>query len=257
MIYNNLKIFSQNIWKNYLIINTILETQSHFNIIFIQEPPWSILYIIPSSISCEEEVLVGTPHYPNWLTFARTPTNQSDSPRVLAYINIRLLSFYFLLCKDLINHKDILFISFFNNNVCSYIMNVYSDASHSVLKYLKDTKVSINNLLIMTGDFNIRNSLWDSSFSYNSSISNDLIIIADSFNLELSISTNSVSTRYFDTARKVNSVINLMFLPSINWTQQSLDLLWFVSHLGSCPPHSIYSHYWEECQFIQALYIKE
>ena len=35
-------------------------------------------------------------------------------------------------------------------------MNIYSDTSHSVLKYLKDTKVNINNLLIMTGNFNIR-----------------------------------------------------------------------------------------------------
>jgi len=188
MIYDNLKIFSQNVWKNYLIINTILETQSHFNIIFIQEPPWSILHMIPSSISCEGEVLVGTPHYPNWLTFARIPTNQSDSPRVLAYINIRLLSFHFLLCKDLINYKDILFISFFNNNVCFYIMNIYSDASHSALKYLKDTEASINNLLIMTGDFNIRDSLWDLSFPYHSFISNNLIIIVDLFNLELLIS---------------------------------------------------------------------
>ena len=38
-------------------------------------------------------------------------------------------------------------------------MNVYSDSSHSALKYLKDTEVNINNLLIMTGDFNIRDSL--------------------------------------------------------------------------------------------------
>jgi len=38
MIYNNLKIFSQNIHKNTLIVNTILETYSHFNIILIQEP---------------------------------------------------------------------------------------------------------------------------------------------------------------------------------------------------------------------------
>ena len=35
-------------------------------------------------------------------------------------------------------------------------MNIYSDSSYSALKYLKDTKVNINNLLIMTGDFNIR-----------------------------------------------------------------------------------------------------
>ena len=36
-------------------------------------------------------------------------------------------------------------------------MNIYSDASHFVLKYLKNTKVNINNLLIITDDFNIRN----------------------------------------------------------------------------------------------------
>jgi len=39
MIYNNLKLYSQNVHKNSLIINTILETQSSFDIIFIQEPP--------------------------------------------------------------------------------------------------------------------------------------------------------------------------------------------------------------------------
>ena len=38
-------------------------------------------------------------------------------------------------------------------------MNIYSDAFHSVLKYLKDTEVNINNLIIMTGDFNIKDSL--------------------------------------------------------------------------------------------------
>ena len=38
-------------------------------------------------------------------------------------------------------------------------MNIYSDASHSALKYLKNTEVNIINLLIMTGDFNIRDQL--------------------------------------------------------------------------------------------------
>ena len=64
-------------------------------------------------------------------------------------------------------------------------MNIYSDSSHLALKYLKDTEMNIHNLLIMAGNFNIRDSLWDSSFSYHLSISNDRIIIADSFNLEL------------------------------------------------------------------------
>ena len=34
-----IKIFSQNVRKNSLIVNTILETQMSFDIIFIQEPP--------------------------------------------------------------------------------------------------------------------------------------------------------------------------------------------------------------------------
>ena len=35
-------------------------------------------------------------------------------------------------------------------------MNIYSDASHSALK---NTEVNINNLLIMTDNFNIRDQL--------------------------------------------------------------------------------------------------
>ena len=156
MIYNNLKIFSQNICKNVLIVNTISKTHFYFDIILIQEPPWSIICSIPSSTCSEEEVLVGTLYHPNWLSFTRPPVDQLDSSRTMAYINIHLSSFQFSLRRDIINHRDILLISFFSNNICSFIMNVYSNSSHSALKYLKDTEVNINNLLIMTGDFNIR-----------------------------------------------------------------------------------------------------
>ena len=91
-------------------------------------------------------------------------------------------------------------------------MNVYFDAFHSALKYLKDTKVNIQNLLIMAGDFNIRDSLWDSFFPHHSSISNNLIIIADSFHLSLLSSINQVPTRYTDNTNNTNSVIDLMFI---------------------------------------------
>jgi len=93
-------------------------------------------------------------------------------------------------------------------------MNVYSDSSHSNLNYLKNTEMNIPNLLIITGNFNIRNSIWNPSFPHYSTISDNLMIIADSFNLDLSILTNQVSTRYLDTVGEANSVINLMFLQS-------------------------------------------
>ena len=64
----------------------------------------------------------------------------------------------------------------------------------------------------MTGDFNIRDNLWDPSFPYHSSISDDLLMIADSFSLTLSSPTNPGPTRFSDTAGESNSVIDLMFL---------------------------------------------
>ena len=113
---------------------------------------------------------------------------ESDYPRVVTYVNIRLISLCFALCKDIINYKDIL------------------------LKYLKDTEVNIWNLLIIIGNFNICNNLWDPLFPHHSSISDDLLIIADLFNLELSNLTNQVLTRYLDNGHDSNLVIVLIFL---------------------------------------------
>ena len=107
----------------------------------------------------EEEDLIETTYHPNWLLFARNPTDRMDSPRVIAYINTCLFSLHFSLCSDIINHRDILLVSFSNNSVCYYIMNIYSDSSHIALKYLKDIEVNIDNVLVITGDFNIRDSL--------------------------------------------------------------------------------------------------
>ena len=155
---------------------------------------------------------MGTCHHPNWIVFARYTSCTNDFPRVLTYVNIRLNSLRFLFRKDIFDYRDINIISFSNNNICYYILNIYSDSSHSALKYLKDTEANVCNVLLMTGDFNIRDNLWDPSFPYHSSISDDLFMIADSFNLMLSSPTNSGPTRFSDTAGESNSVIDLIFL---------------------------------------------
>ena len=110
-------------------------------------------------------------------------------------------------------------------------MNIYSDSSYSALKYFKDTEVNIPNLLIMTGDFNIRDSIWDLSFPHHSAISDNLMIIADFFNLNLSFFTHHVPTRYSDTAGKSNLVIDLMFLQSslTNLNNHSIYPDWHLS----------------------------
>jgi len=155
MIFKDIKIFLQNVWKKNLIINTILETLFSFNIIFIQKPSWTT---IPSSKSRKGEDLVGVLSHPNWLMFANNISNINDYLRVITYVNIRLSVFCFSLWKDIYNYRDISLVSFFNNNKVFFLINIYSDLLQSALKYLKDTEVNIYNVLVMMGDFNIRDS---------------------------------------------------------------------------------------------------
>ena len=67
----------------------------------------------------------------------------------------------------------------------------------------------------MTGDFNIRNSNWDSNFSFHLVYSNLLIDIIDMFDLSFLNSINSISTRYSDNCNNLNSIIDLIFLNPI------------------------------------------
>jgi len=89
MIVKNLKVFLQNVQKNRLLTDTILETDKYLDILFIQKLSWSFIYTILSSSSKERDRIVDTPNYPNWLTFSR-PSTDNSHPRMISYINTRL-----------------------------------------------------------------------------------------------------------------------------------------------------------------------
>ena len=53
---------------------------------------------------------------------------------------------------------DISYVFFFNNGPTYFLINIYSDSSQTALKYFKNTKANINNILVMAEDFNIRDN---------------------------------------------------------------------------------------------------
>ena len=72
-----------------------------------------------------------------------------------------------------------------------FILNIHSA---DYLKYLKNTEVNLNNVLIITVNFNIRDSNWNPLYPHYSTYTNMFQEAADSLNLDLSISINSIFT---------------------------------------------------------------
>jgi len=163
-------------------------------------------------MSKEGKTIIRAPNHPDWVTFARNPLNDNDYLHVTLYINICLTSLRFSLQKYIFNHRNISCFSFFNKGKVFFVLNIYSDSNQSALKYFKDTKANIWNILIINGNFNIRDSDWNLDYLFHSVYSELLFDISDTLDLSFSYPNNSVPTRYLDNNDYLNLVINLMFL---------------------------------------------
>jgi len=118
----------------------------------------------------------------------------------------------FSLRRDLINHRDINVIDFHNGQDVNFIINIYSDSNQTALQVLCNNIRNIGIMVVMTGDFNIRDSDWDPNIQYHSIHMEDLMSIADSLDLELAIPVNPGPTRFADNQRDTNSVLDLIFI---------------------------------------------
>ena len=116
------------------------------------------------------------------------------------------------LCEKTFLIIEIFLVSSSLTVVPLFLINIYSDSFQTTLKYFKNTEANTNNVLVMTGYFNIRDNSWDTLFPHYFSHCNILTDIANSFNLYISKYTNQVPTRYLDNQNNSNLVINLMFL---------------------------------------------
>ena len=69
------------------------------------------------------------------------------------------------------------------------MINIYSNNHQIALKYLKNSEANLCNILVMARNFNIRDYDWDPSYSFHLVHSDSLFNIANSFDLELLVST--------------------------------------------------------------------
>ena len=111
------------------------------------------------------------------------------------------------------------------------MVKIYSNSSQLALKYLKNTETNIHNIIIMMGNFNIRNSLWNSNFPFHSVYSDTLLDIADSFSLAISKPFDNFPTRFLDNNYNANLVLDLVFLcsSSLEINHHHIHLEWRLS----------------------------
>ena len=79
------------------------------------------------------------------------PQDSEQIPRVMCFIHSRLSRLRFALRRNIVDHRDIQLLSFFNRCRCQFLMNVYSDDLHTAVDFLSREALNIPNLLYMGG----------------------------------------------------------------------------------------------------------
>ena len=114
---DRVKVFSQNVQKNSIHVETLLVRHSNnYDIILIQEPPHREIRKAPSASSIEGEAVIGAPMHPEWLYLVRPQKPNERPPRVMAYVSKRLAKLRPSMRFDLVDHPDILAISLYNGD---------------------------------------------------------------------------------------------------------------------------------------------
>jgi len=130
----------------------------------------------------------------------------------MAFIHSHLSRLGFSLRRDVIDHRNILLLFFFNREKYHFLINVYLDNHHSAAKFMLDQVIDISNLLYIGENFNIRDAKRNLSVSAYPVVGQALIDLTDSLGLVCSLPVLLVPTHYLDTDSHANSVIDLIFL---------------------------------------------
>src|SRR5215467_1047767 len=211
----DIRIFSQNVNRNYLHVDTLLETLKYdFDILFIQEPPWRVIRQAPSPSNPDGEDVIGAPKHPDW-TYMVRPPQRNLNPRVMAYVSTRLSKLRPSLRRDLVDHRDIMFVSLFSGQDVINLLNVYNNGDNTAVHFLRQEMDNLPTCEYMGGDFNCHSEVWDPDVPHHRASAQALVDMASDLNLAWTPLSNPGDTHYPHDGSLNPSVIDLVFLPSV------------------------------------------
>ena len=131
----------------------------------------------------------------------------------MCFIHSRLSRLRFALRRDIVDHRDIQLLSFFNRGRCQFLMNVYSNDLHTAVDFLSNTAPNIPHLLYMGGNFNVRDAEWDPSVSSHPAAGQALMDLADSYSLFFFLNHQFVTRCSIAVRGRLSTTSSLQFLP--------------------------------------------
>ncbi|CAA7264644.1 unnamed protein product [Cyclocybe aegerita] len=141
----------------------------------------------------EGDEVIGTPKHPNWLQMVRI--KEGEVPRVIASVSTRLSRYRPAMCRDIVDHRDILILSLFSGGEVLNLMNVYSDDQHTAIEHLAAHVHSLPPFIYMAGDFNCVLTTWDDYEHGKSSMAISLQDTTSQIGLEWARPSNHGPTR--------------------------------------------------------------
>src|ERR1700733_1396038 len=211
--FSELRIFSQNVNRNYGYMDSILSSDDYdiYNLLFIQEPPWRHVRAAPSSNSMEGEDVIGAPVSPAWGCIVRS-SGLENPPRVAVWFNNRIKSLHPGYRRDIIDHRDVIILSLGLGADTVLLANVYSDAVHTAINLLHDKMLELPKLRFMCGDFNVRSDHWDPLGPAVNIHADRLEAVVDYLGLARSLPEQAGPTHFPYAEGLRPTVIDLMFV---------------------------------------------
>jgi hypothetical protein len=210
-VVKEIHILSQNVNRNRLHINMLLETlKDSYNIIFVQEPPWKVTCKTVPTRNPHGDNDVSAPKHPDWLYIVQ-PMVRRATPHIMAYIHNCLAHLCLALRCNIIDHRDILILSLHPAGDTVNLMNVYSDNHNYAICRLYEEVDSLPAFHYMGGDFNCHSEVWDSNVLHHRWAAQHLLSIVNNLGLEWACPSNHGLTHILHNSELDGLVINLMF----------------------------------------------